>query len=62
MDGETPSSALPELISPSTLASPGGHCSHAVVANGMVYVAGQLPITPDGRQSSDSSPQRRAAW
>jgi len=33
---------------PSTMAAPGGHYSHAVTGGGMVFVAGQLPIAPDG--------------
>jgi reactive intermediate/imine deaminase len=37
-----------KTIQPSTLPAPGGHYSHAVVANGFVFVSGQLPITPDG--------------
>jgi reactive intermediate/imine deaminase len=40
-------------IQPDAMARPGGHYSHAVVAGGMVYVAGQLPITPDGRKLGD---------
>ena len=35
-------------ITPDGLASPGGHYSHAVVAGGLVFVSGQLPIAPDG--------------
>jgi len=31
------------------MASPAGHYSHAVVAGGLVFVSGQLPITPDGK-------------
>ncbi len=34
------------------LAPPGGHYSHAVRANGCVFVSGQLPITPDGERLS----------
>lgn len=30
------------------MAPPGGHYSHAVVGAGLVFVAGQLPIAPDG--------------
>jgi reactive intermediate/imine deaminase len=30
------------------LSRPGGHYSHVVVANGFVFVAGQLPITASG--------------
>ena len=40
-------------IQPDAMARPGGHYSHAVVAGGMVYVAGQLPIAPDGRKLND---------
>ncbi|UFH55193.1 RidA family protein [Spirosoma sp. KNUC1025] len=29
---------------------PGGHYSQAVVHNGLVYVSGILPITPDGQK------------
>ena len=36
------------------LARPGGHYSHAVVANGFVFVSGQLPITPEGVKLSDA--------
>jgi 2-iminobutanoate/2-iminopropanoate deaminase len=32
------------------LARPGGHYSHAVRAGGFVFVAGQLPVAPDGRK------------
>ena len=35
-------------ISPLNLAAPGGHYSHAVVAGGLVFISGQLPIAPDG--------------
>ena len=34
----------------SDLAKPGGHYSHAVRAGGFVFVAGQLPVAPDGRK------------
>ena len=39
-----------ECINPAGMAPPGGHYSHAVVAGGMVYVSGQLPITPSGEK------------
>jgi reactive intermediate/imine deaminase len=48
-------------IQPDTMARPGGHYSHAVVAGGMVYVAGQLPITPDGRKLNDAPFEVQAA-
>lgn len=35
-------------VDPPGLRAPGGHYSHAVVANGFVFVSGQLPITPEG--------------
>jgi reactive intermediate/imine deaminase len=34
---------------------PGGHYSHGTVANGFVFVSGQLPITPKGEKLSDAS-------
>lgn len=34
---------------PDDLAKPRGHYSHAVCAGGFVFVAGQLPVEPDGR-------------
>jgi reactive intermediate/imine deaminase len=42
------------------MAKPGGHYSHAVSANGFVFVSGQLPITPDGAKLSDASFERQA--
>jgi reactive intermediate/imine deaminase len=38
-----------------SLAPPGGHYSHGTVANGLVFVSGQLPIAPDGRRLVDES-------
>lgn len=35
------------------LAAPGGHYSHVTVANGFVFVSGQLPITADGAKLTD---------
>ena len=37
------------------MAPPGGHYSHGVVAAGLIFVAGQLPIAPDGKKLSDAS-------
>jgi reactive intermediate/imine deaminase len=42
-------------VNPQALARPGGHYSHGVVANGFVFVSGQLPITPDGQRLADAS-------
>jgi reactive intermediate/imine deaminase len=37
------------------LAAPGGHYSHFTKAAGLVFISGQLPITPDGRKLADAS-------
>jgi 2-iminobutanoate/2-iminopropanoate deaminase len=37
-----------QFIAPSTMATPKGHYSPAVVHNGIVYVAGQLPMNEKG--------------
>ena len=42
-------------VAPDVMAAPGGHYSHGVVAAGLVFVAGQLPIAPDGKKLSDAS-------
>ena len=42
-------------IQPEGLAPPGGHYSHAVVAQGLVFVAGQLPIDESGRKLTEAS-------
>ena len=44
-----------ECINPNTLAPPGGHYSHAVVAGGLVFVSGQLPIAPSGEKLNQAS-------
>ena len=44
-----------QRINPDTLAAPGGHYSHAVVAGGLVFVSGQLPITPAGDKLNQAS-------
>lgn len=38
----------------------GGHYSPGVVAGGFVFVAGQLPIAPDGRKLSDATFEQQA--
>ena len=45
----------PECIDPAGVSKPGGHYSHAVVANGMVYISGQLPVTAAGEKLVDAS-------
>ncbi len=42
-------------VQPEDLAPPGGHYSHAVVAAGLVFVAGQLPIDSSGRKLTGAS-------
>ena len=44
-----------QRINPTTLAPPGGHYSHAVVANGFVFISGQLPINPAGEKLNQAS-------
>lgn len=44
-----------QQLNPATLAKPGGHYSHVVVAGGLVYVSGQLPISPTGDKRIDAS-------
>lgn len=39
-----------ERINPAGNAPPGGHYSHGTVAGGLVFVSGQLPITPAGER------------
>lgn len=43
-----------ELLRPASMAAPGGHYSHGVVAGGLLFVSGQLPITPDGRRLGEA--------
>ena len=45
---------------PNTMAAPGGHYSHAVKANGFVFVAGQLPIARDGTKLMDAPFEQQA--
>ncbi|GAB3707215.1 RidA family protein [Spirosoma flavus] len=34
---------------------PGGHYSQAVVHNGLIFISGILPITPDGRKLNEAT-------
>ena len=45
---------------PDTMAAPGGHYSHAVKANGFVFVAGELPIARDGARLMDAPFEQQA--
>ncbi|WPH23316.1 RidA family protein [Variovorax paradoxus] len=42
-------------VNPADIVRPGGHYSHGTVANGFVFVSGQLPITPQGEKLVDAS-------
>ena len=44
-----------KTLSPSGLAPPGGHYSHMAIANGLIFISGLLPITPDGTRLVDAS-------
>ncbi len=46
---------LPHTGNPGTLSKPGGHYSHVVVANGFVFVSGQLPINAQGDKLAEAS-------
>lgn len=46
--------AIIERIDPAGHAAPGGHYSHGTVANGFVFVSGQLPITAAGDRLADA--------
>ncbi len=47
-------------INPPGMAPPGGHYSHAAVAGGLVFVSGQLPITPSGERLNNASFEAQA--
>ena len=47
-------------INPANMAPPGGHYSHAVIASGLVFVSGQLPITPSGERLNQASFEEQA--
>jgi 2-iminobutanoate/2-iminopropanoate deaminase len=47
--------AQPAFANPPSVAKPGGHYSHAAIVNGLVFVSGQLPITPAGEKLVNAS-------
>jgi 2-iminobutanoate/2-iminopropanoate deaminase len=53
---------MPDIVqtNPATMAAPGGHYSHAVVAGGFVFVSGQLPIAPDGKKLNEAPFEEQA--
>ncbi len=59
MAGKQRASAIgnsrPECIEVPALAKPGGHYSHACGNSDILFISGQLPITPDGERLVDAS-------
>lgn len=53
MDKSEHGERRPRTINPGGLATPGGHYSHVSIANGLVFVSGQLPIDSTGRKLTD---------
>ena len=51
---------LPQRVNPESVAAPGGHYSHASIAQGLVFVSGQLPITADGVKLVDAGFEQQA--
>ena len=49
------------FVNPAANAAPGGHYSHGTVANGFVFVSGQLPITAAGEKLVHASFTDQAA-
>lgn len=60
MAGNESGARLPRLENPAGLATPGGHYSHVAIANGLVFVSGQLPIDAQGRKLTDASFEEQA--
>lgn len=52
---------LPIYVETATLAQPGGHYSHACSGAGLVFIAGQLPISVDGQRLASASFEIQAA-
>jgi len=61
MAGNESEARLPRVENPAGLARPGGHYSHVAIANGFVFVSGQLPIDAQGRKLTDVSFEEQAA-
>lgn len=51
----------PVCIETTALAPPGGHYSHACSGAGMVFIAGQLPITAQGERLTTAAFEVQAA-
>ena len=50
----------PLFVDVEELGRPAGHYSHAVIANGFVFVSGQLPIAPGGAPAADAPFEQQA--
>lgn len=50
-----------KAVNPVECAPPGGHYSHGTIANGFVFVSGQLPITASGEKLVAASFAEQAA-
>lgn len=48
-----------DVLTPGGVALPGGHYSHAVAANGLLFISGQLPITPSGEKLTGAPFERQ---
>ena len=53
MDQQDTGAQARRTVNPSGMASPGGHYSHVSIANGLVFVSGQLPIDAAGTKLTD---------
>jgi reactive intermediate/imine deaminase len=51
----------PVHVAVPALARPGGHYSHAAVGGGLVFISGQLPITPGGERLIDAGFEEQVA-
>ncbi len=51
---------FPQTMNPAGLAAPGGHYSHVAIANGLIFVSGQLPIDASGAKLTDRSFEAQA--
>ena len=53
MDQYQHGAQFPRTMNPAGLATPGGHYSHVSIANGLIFVSGQLPIDASGAKLTD---------
>ena len=60
MAGNELNARQPRTENPAGLSTPGGHYSHVAIANGLVFVSGQLPIDANGQKLMDASFEAQA--